>query len=1052
MGSLFFYQNPRLLLILIVGLCASGVSSFLMLPRMEDPILRKRVGVISTVFPGATAEELEMLVAVPIEKALMPVESIESFRTNSRAGSCNIVIQLADAVTDVEDAWEQVHQAIRPLEFPEDCQPPQVRVFPLKAYASILSIQSGTEDFAAQSGTEDFAACRAAARELQSSIELIPGTEKVLLFGASELEMQVIVDTDQLPQNGLSFGRFAAQVSAFYTGEAIGESSNATRKRQLGIKPISWEELQQRKIRNGFGNEIAVGDLASFERNQDPNPLEYARVDGASAIVLGVRVKDRIEIKNWSKLLEQKLADLQRQYPQLIAREVFSQSQHIDDRMQRLIRSLALSTVVVVIVVLLMMGWRSMIVVFVILPLSILSVMATMNLMNIPIHQISVTGIIVSLGLLIDNAIIVVDDIKKRIVSGQQVALAIRESILHLRFPLLGATVTTALSFLPIALLPGAAGEFVGSMAITVIAAVVASYLVAIVILPCLAGLFIRSTPSNSFAGHGLIYRPLSKSYFRFLKSCFATPWLALTIGILVPATGFLVWKNLPVQFFPAADRQQIQIEIELDKSASLDLLRQEVQVAESILGKNPLVANQNWFLGSSAPMFYYNVVPRYERAPHYAQAFLNLKDVPEADRQKELVNRLQGELAESLPAARVTVRRLEQGPPFDAPVEIIVAGPDVSQLISIGQQLRKQLSDIRDVIQTRSDLQSSTFVSRFVPNLRACEELGILPEEIHRELGGALNGIPIGRTLVDGESVEVRVRLEKDTFDIEKSLLELPLNFSSRLPPNGLPNRPPNQEKQQFTPLVKMLGEFEFQTQRSTILKRNGEYINLIKGYIRTSAFPASVLEQFKRKLEDVEFKLPTGYRIEFAGEEEKRTAAESSLFTTAPLFIGLIIFLMVAIFGSFRSAFCIAIVGVLTLGLVPLALAAFSMPFGFMALVGAMGLIGIAINDSIVVLAGLNQLSSQNRVHPEEVARVVFDNTRHILTTTLTTVAGFLPLVIYGGEFWPPMAIAICVGILGATLLALFVLPSLFMVLHRVSVEEDDEPFAGSPENVWS
>ena len=219
-------------------------------------------------------------------------------------------------------------------------------------------------------------------------------------------------------------------------------------------------------------------------------------------------------------------------------------------------------------------------------------------------------------------------------------------------------------------------------------------------------------------------------------------------------------------------------------------------------------------------------------------------------------------------------------------------------------------------------------------------------------------------------------------------------------------------------------------------MLRKNGKYINSIKAYLETSTLPATVINRFKKQLEEKPLNLPAGYEIKFAGEEEKRTTAESSLYSLIPLFTCLILFLMVFIFRSFRAAVCIGLIGILTLGIVPLMLVVFSYPFGFMSLVGAMGLVGIAINDSIVILAGLNQLPAEERRQPKRVAQVVFGNTRHILTTTLTTMAGFFPLIVSGGEFWPPMAIAICGGMAGATLLALFFLPSLFIALHSRAI----------------
>ena len=206
----------------------------------------------------------------------------------------------------------------------------------------------------------------------------------------------------------------------------------------------------------------------------------------------------------------------------------------------------------------------------------------------------------------------------------------------------------------------------------------------------------------------------------------------------------------------------------------------------------------------------------------------------------------------------------------------------------------------------------------------------------------------------------------------------------------------------------------------------------------------PATVLDEFKLRLEDAEIELPPGYRIEYGGENERRSTAVSNLMAFAPVFLMLILFLIVAIFRAFHAGLYIAMVGGLTIGLVPLSLATFGYPFGFMAIVGAMVLIGIAINDSIVVMASLFELDREERNQVDVVAQSVFGNTRHIIATTLTTIAGFVPLVIGAGRFWPPMAIVLAGGILGATFLAVYFVPSVFVLTRRLLDRKELEPEA--------
>lgn len=1053
MLSSFFFRQPRLLLILIGSICFAGISAYYLLPKIEDPIIRKRVGVVTTLFSGASADEMEILVARPLEDALEKINEVLTIKSNCRAGILTVVIELADHVTQVDQAWNKVQMAIDfpDQELPKECGTPKLHVFPLKAYASIISFQSDT-------ATES--TVMPAALGVEEKLQQVRGTEKVMLFGGTEAEIQVRAAPDSLNQHGISFGRFANETSKLLTNGAIGEIELGDFRTRIGLSPPDdpLEKIREHTLVDAFGKKVAVEDLAEVELESVSQRDSRARVNGKPAVVLAVMVEDACHLDQWSAELEQLLAETRQHYPDLQIQELFSQQTQIRQRMQRLFRNLMFSAIAVVFVVLLLMGWKSMVIIAAALPLTVFLVLAGMRLLGIPIHQISVTGIIVSLGLLIDNAIVVVDDVRKKIYGGVHPVSAIQHSIRHLRLPLLGATLTTAFSFLPIAMLPGPAGEFVGSIALTVILAVVASYLVATIILPSLIGRTIHSHEQTLLLEYGIQYRPISDHYFKYLKASCEKPWVAVLVGSIVSTLGFLIWKDLPVQFFPATDRQQIQIEVEKSNFTSINGLEQSVTKIESILATRQELSGQYWFLGGSAPTFYYNVVPRYIRAPHYAQAFLDLNLQDSDQHPAKRVEELQELVDEQTPDARVTIRRLEQGPPFDAPIEVILVGPDQDELIEVGQQIRRVLINTEGVIQTRSDLNAIRISYDFNPNEKAAAEVSVTDAEIQRELRAAVHGLHAGSTIIDGERIPVRVELDLDAqAAIPQGLLDLPIagqdprrsgspgtlrqpSVAGTAPRNALaPNTVgPNSMGQNSAvevPTLGMIGQFELQTTRPQILRRNGENVNIIKGYIRASELSSAVLKRFQENLAKSQLVLPPGFRIEFGGEEQKRTRAESSLFANAPLFVFLILFLMVAIFGSFRAAFSIAVIGLLTMGLVPLALFLFSYPFGFMAVIGAMGLVGVAINDSIVVLAGLFSLDKQARTDPHSVAEVVFDNTRHILATTCTTVAGFLPLLISGGEFWPPMAIAMCAGIMGATLLAVFFLPALFLILNSLT-----------------
>ena len=727
MTALFFFQNPRLLIIAIFTVVASGIGAFWLLPRIEDPILQKRVGVITTVFPGATAAQMESLVAIPIEQELESVHEVATVKSNCRANIANVVIELEDSVVDVENAWSVIRNAIANVEdeLPAGSENPELEIFPLKAFATIIAIQS--ED-------ADWGKLRSLAQEVKSRVHLLPGTESVSVFGDPGLEVAVRITPAELVEHGITVGRLAREVGRTITGESIGiiDQQQARVQVTLNEEGSPVEKIRRFQFRDNNGEMVRVDEVANVRLQAKRDVQEKCLIDGRSAVVLAAMVDDDYRVDYWDDRLQRVLSEIRSTNPTLEIDEVFSQRQHIDRRMTRLFRNLVLSALSVILVVLLLMGWKSMLVVVVALPLTVLIVLTGMRVLSIPIHQMSVTGIIVSLGLLIDNAIVVVEDIRKKIFGGIHPYSAIRQSIHHLRFPLLGATVTTALSFLPIALLPGAAGEFVGSIAVTVILAVVASYFVATLILPALIGGIGIEPSHRSLLQYGVHYQPIADGYLRSLRYVLQRPWVGVVLGMFLPVIGFLAWMHLPVQFFPPSDRRQIEVEIELANGSSFEALEKTVEQVQQLIADDDRILQQNWFLGRSSPTFYYNVVPRRKSSPYYAQAFVELASTNRALRPEALVNELQTVLNQ-VEEARVTVRLLEQGPPFDSPIEIRLLGPDRRRLIELGDQLRNFLAGTRglfrpDLICLRPFWRMNLFpVHRHLP-MRRFRQAKLLP------------------------------------------------------------------------------------------------------------------------------------------------------------------------------------------------------------------------------------------------------------------------------------------------------------------------------------
>ena len=504
---------------------------------------------------------------------------------------------------------------------------------------------------------------------------------------------------------------------------------------------------------------------------------------------------------------------------------------------------------------------------------------------------------------------------------------------------------------------------------------------------------------------------------------------------------GFWAATRLPEQFFPASDRQQIQIEVELSADSVLEKTRKTVSAMQGSVVGDESVSNAYWFVGRSAPTFYYNVVPRRRGTPFYAQAIVDLK--PGED-SLQVVNRLQQRLDQEVSHARVIVRQLQQGPPFDAPVELHLQGADLDVLRELGSELRLFLAQLPEVTYTRSDLEETIAKLSIEVDPQQASEAGLNRAAIAGQLYQSLEGVSAGTAFDGGLEIPVRVKIADAQSPAENfaRLGSLEIHGSARgasraaVPASaagqgGPPSVLAASARRSGTPLS-ALTNVVLDGDVGAIVRVNGIRTNEIMAYIRPGVLPSKVVADFKQWLSRSDFRLPSGYTLTFGGESARRSHAVKQLIANAPLLLALMVLTLVGSLGSFRQAFIVVIVGGLSIGLSGLALALFGYPLGFMAIVGTMGLVGVAINDSIVVLAAVSQQKNTGTDRAELVA-TVSGCTRHIIATTLTTIAGFTPLVLSGGGFWPPLAVTIAAGVAGATLMALYLVPSLYLIVCR-------------------
>ncbi len=925
--------------------------------------------------------------------------------------------------------------------FPAGAGVPELEEAKIKAYTAIASLswEQPTEP--------NYPILRRYAEQLEVAMRGVDGTEEVELFGDPNEEITVEIDAAELVAVGLSPQELAEQVNLSDAKVSAGQyrSDRANIAIEVDSELETIERIRQIPIQNSSGQFTRLSDIATVNRGIQLPPTDLALVSGKPSISVGVLMKSGLRIDQWAKEVKAEIANFEATLPQGVSLNlIFDQSGYVDDRIGTLLSNLFVGALLVVGVSLVSMGWRSALVVGVALPLTTSMVFGWMTVLNIPIQQMSVTGLIIALGLLIDNAIVVVDEIQMEMEHREKPLEALTKTVNYLKVPLFASTLTTILTFLPIVLLPGAAGEFVGSIALSVIMALISSLALSLTVIASLAARMLARSRSKAEeqrsrgAGEnqsrtlaqkiqGFLLKPgawwnegftspkLVRPYRKSIRFAAAKPLLAIALTFCIPLIGFIAAGTLQNQFFPLVSRDQFQIEVEFASSTAIAETEAKMLQARETILDNPKVKDVHWFMGESAPKFYYNFTGNRENQSHYAQAMVQLNTDKEV---ATIVQDLQNNLDAQFPSARILVRQLQQGPPYDAPIEMRIFGSDLNELRRLGIEAREILTTVPDVIHVRDDLTEALPKLGLTVDEEQAQQAGLTNTAIAQQLESYLEGAIGGSILEATENLPVRVRVS-NTERADLSQISS-LNLSAGGNNNDFRS-------------TSALGEFNLVPELANISRYNEQRVNTVQGYITAGVLPSVVLANFQERLEAENFQLPPGYRYEWGGEQEESSTARGDLSQYAPLLLVVMITALVLSLGSFRQAGIVGGVAIGCIGTALFSLKVAGSPLGFMAIVGTMGLVGIAINDTVIVLSALNEHPQAREGNRTAIENVVVKATRHVVTTTVTTIAGFIPLLISGGPFWRPLAIAIAGGISGSSILALYFVPAVYLIIKR-------------------
>ena len=1014
------FENGRYLSLLVISIIVVGVSSYNSLGRQEDPSITPFVASVQTFYPGASPARVESLVTKPLEDSLREHPDVQEIDSRSISGVSTIVIE-ADyylSRSDIKRVWSELRGKVDRVaaDLPEGTTQP---VFDDDLFTTFVKIVAISADEGVDISPS---LLRREALRFADAARKVPQTRRVKPYGLPDEEINVEINGTALSTLQLSVDDIAKTLALSDSRTPAGKLASPTTALTIDVAGDfrDAQAVRDTFIKSDFDSVtgIRISDVATVTKSEAEPPLRLALSNGRRSVFLAVEMKEGYQVDKYSEQFDAFLEDYRANAADgLTIETTYDQSGYTEARLAGVAKNIIAGVLIVVAVLFMTLGWRAALIVALSLPLCTLLSMVVLNYLDVPIHQLSMTGLVVALGLLVDGSIVVTDEIRKHLLEGDEAIQAMQKAVKRMTVPLVSATATTVLAFTPMAILQGPSGDFLGSLATCVIVMLVMSLVLALSVTAALGGRLLPGAMTEGLAWwrSGIVLPRARERFAASIDWSLNYPLASVLLAASIPLLGFASVSTLTAQFFPGTDRDQMYLRVEMPRSAGIEATLELVRQLDEDLRAEPLIRRVDWSVGESPPAFYYNLRSNKRNAPGWAEGMVLTRD---ENQTNALIRRLQKNFDRKYPQAQILVLGIDQGPPVDAPLEVVLYGPNTHTLRVLGEQFRQRLQELPDITHTKLSISPAAPKVEFELDEEKLRRLGLERTQVAALVDSYLRGRFGGAVIEDTEQLRVRAKLEREAWQDSDELLNLQIPLPGQL---GQPR---------FVPLS-AVGELNIVPDDAPIGRRNGERINQVQAFLTRGVLPEEALKLLRQSLEDNPITLPHGYRYSFGGDSGEREGVVNDLIGPVGLVMSLLLATIMLTFNSWRLTALAFGVVICAFGLSFLALALFRYPLGIMALVGVVGSIGVAINACIIILTSFQQSPAAASGNRDAMRDEVLDSSRHIISTTLTTFGGFLPLILEGSQFWPPFAMAIAGGVLLSTIISFYLVPPAYVLL---------------------
>ena len=1031
-------KNHQFTLVVILLLVALGAASLANMPRSEDPQFDFPMTMTSVVYPGTNPIDMEKLVVDPIEDAINELEDIHLIRTDIEDGIAIIQTEFIYG-SDPDEKYDDVVAAIATI---RDDLPSNIRRLKTN---KISPADINIFQLAITSPTASYGELKRVAEHVESRLERVSDVKRVEVKAYPDQQVQIKADLIRLAAFDISLSELA-QALRSSAANIPGGHINIGQRRftvQTSGDYNSLDEIRRTIIHSSGDHVVYVEDVADVSFG-DEIPSYLARYQGTRSVFVSVIQRKGSNIFSVTKALNESVDLLKQSLPENIKIEtVIDQSHSVDERVSGFFSNLLQGLLLVGITSILVLGFRASFVVVLAIPMSILIGLGWLDLAGFGIQQMSIAGLVIALGLLVDNAIVVTENVGRFLRDGHdRLSSAIKGSS-QVAWAVISGTLTTILSFFPILLLPSHSGTFLRSMPVTVIITLTASLVIALLLTPLLASRFLKQSPCKTstttssetsaeasfdeeFKDSPWLLKQVQRfargPYHRMLSFSLRRPWIIMTISLVILVSSLSLIKSVGVSMFPKAEKPQILVNIETAEGSSFDKTYALAVDVEHIVAKHPEVISVTTNIGKGNPRIYYNITPKRE-VPNYAQLFVQLKNTGNYQDVDAFIATLREEF-KALPASRVTVQEFMQGPPYVAPISIRIMGDDLDALRTVAVDIESIVKETTGTINVDNPVARHKVDVRIRINRDKAALLNIPIQTIDQAIRTALVGQTVGAYRDEqGEDYDIVIRRagsQKPHFDALREV-----NLKS--PTGGMV-------------LLDHLVDIEMESIIPRFQHHNLERMARVTSDVETGHQTEQVTNNIIEKLD--RYPWPEGVKYLVGGEQENRKKSFGGMFQALLIALLGIFAVLVLQFRSFIQPLIIfaAIPFAITGAIFGLWITGYT--FSFTALVGLTSLIGIVVNNSIILVDYANQIRTTARQKygietKKDISNAIIESGKTrllpILLTTLTTIGGLLPLTLSGSSMWSPMGWAIIGGLIVSTLLTLLVVPILYQWLTK-------------------